>query len=97
MTVANQNTLVGVFADRTQAQDAVRSLKQAGFRDDQLGILSPGANESGAKPGFGNEFPALLKALPSARPLELVLAPCGGLALPRAFCPSSAPPWRVAC
>ena len=42
MTTATSNTIVGIFRDRSRAQEAVRSLKQAGFRDDQIGILSPG-------------------------------------------------------
>jgi len=32
-------TVVGVFADRSRAQEAVRALKQAGFRDDQIGVV----------------------------------------------------------
>jgi len=30
---------VGVFSDNTRAQEAVRALKQAGFRDDQIGVV----------------------------------------------------------
>jgi hypothetical protein len=42
MTTATSNTIVGIFRDRAQAQESVRALKQAGFRDEQIGILSPG-------------------------------------------------------
>jgi hypothetical protein len=37
----NGRTVVGVFADATQAQQAVRDLEQAGFRHDQIGVVSP--------------------------------------------------------
>jgi hypothetical protein len=33
-----QATVVGAFADRAQAQAAVRDLEAAGFRDDQIGV-----------------------------------------------------------
>ena len=35
----NANTVVGVFEDRQKAQQAVNELKQAGFREDQIGIV----------------------------------------------------------
>ena len=42
MTTATSNTIVGIFRDRSRAQEAVRALKQSGFRDNQIGVLSPG-------------------------------------------------------
>ena len=45
MTTATKNTIVGIFRDRARAQEAVRSLKLAGFRDDQIGLLAPGSDE----------------------------------------------------
>jgi hypothetical protein len=38
-------TAIGVFSDARQAQEAVRALKQAGFRDDQIGLASPHPEE----------------------------------------------------
>jgi len=37
-----QATVVGVFPDRQQAQRAVRALRDAGFREDQIGLASSG-------------------------------------------------------
>ena len=39
MAMKQHNTVVGVFEDRTNAQQAVRELKQNGFRDDQIGVV----------------------------------------------------------
>lgn len=41
----DRTNAVGVFTSRSQAQQALQALKQAGFRDDQIGVLSPGADE----------------------------------------------------
>jgi len=38
--VETRSTVVGVFADRPQAQQCVRELRQAGFREDQIGVVS---------------------------------------------------------
>src|SRR5436853_78695 len=38
MTAALRTTAVGVFTDRSQAEQALAGLRQAGFRDDQLGV-----------------------------------------------------------
>ncbi|MHB8955402.1 MAG: YsnF/AvaK domain-containing protein [Pirellulaceae bacterium] len=38
--VREKDTLVGVFDNREYAQQAVRELKQAGFREDQIGIAT---------------------------------------------------------
>jgi hypothetical protein len=40
MATQKHSTVVGVFHDPSHAQDAVRSLKQAGFREEQIGIVS---------------------------------------------------------
>lgn len=42
-----QITVVGVFADRSQAQQALSELRRAGFRDDQLGLMASGDSEYG--------------------------------------------------
>lgn len=36
------STVIGVFKDRGQAQQAVSELKRAGFREDQIGVTAPG-------------------------------------------------------
>lgn len=36
---STQTTVVGSFANRTEAQDAVRSLREVGFPEEQIGIL----------------------------------------------------------
>jgi hypothetical protein len=38
-TTAKRSTVVGIFPDRSQAQQAVGELKRMGFRDDQIGVL----------------------------------------------------------
>jgi len=40
---------VGVFSDRAQAQKAVQELKQAGFRDDQIGVIARDHEKDTAK------------------------------------------------
>ena len=37
---SSRSTVVGVFRDSAQAQQAVRALKQAGFTDEQIGVMS---------------------------------------------------------
>jgi hypothetical protein len=44
MTTAGHSTVVGTFADRTQAEHALDELRQVGFSDDQVGFSA------------GNEF-----------------------------------------
>lgn len=54
-------TIVGVFEDRKRADEAIRALCQAGFRDDQIGvvmrhaeeIVEARANEEGSHAGQG--------------------------------------------
>jgi len=45
MATTKRSTVVGVFADRTQAQRAVEDLRKAGFREDQIGVVT--RNEEG--------------------------------------------------
>jgi hypothetical protein len=40
MNLTGRDTLVGVFHDTTQAQEAVQALKRAGFTDEQIGVMS---------------------------------------------------------
>jgi len=40
MRTAARSTVVGVFSDRTEAEQAIHDLKQSGFRDDQIGIAA---------------------------------------------------------
>ena len=40
-------TVVGSFADRTEAQDAVRALRAAGFRDDAIGVVGKRIEHNG--------------------------------------------------
>jgi len=43
MTAAmDRNTVVGVFHDRADAEGAVTALRQAGFREDQIGVVARG-------------------------------------------------------
>jgi hypothetical protein len=51
MTTKPQTAAIGIFSDPRRAQDAVLALKRAGFRDDQIGVLSPNATEDA--PGGG--------------------------------------------
>ncbi len=37
--MAERSTVVGVFTDQQQAEQAIRNMKQAGFGDDQIGFL----------------------------------------------------------
>jgi len=39
-TTHQRSTVVGVFNDRARAQEAVRALKQAGFREEQIGVVA---------------------------------------------------------
>ena len=50
MTTAKSSTVVGVFTDRRQAQQAVATLNRAGFRDDQLGVAAKGHDEGTPAP-----------------------------------------------
>src|SRR5262245_37083 len=41
-----QTVLIGVFATHKQAEQYVEELKRAGFRDDQIGVATPGPAEA---------------------------------------------------
>jgi len=43
VTTERRSTVVGVFEDRSQADAAVSELRRAGFREDQIGVASRGA------------------------------------------------------
>jgi hypothetical protein len=47
MTAKEITTAIGIFPDADRAQQAVRALKQAGFRDDEIGVASPTATTEG--------------------------------------------------
>lgn len=51
MAKNNRSTVVGVFRDPSHAQQAVRDLKQAGFSDEQLGVVSHDKTSEPAKKG----------------------------------------------
>jgi hypothetical protein len=40
MTPTTRTTVVGVFDDRTRAQEALRELRNAGFREDDIGVIA---------------------------------------------------------
>jgi len=46
-----RSSLVGVFTDRTQAQNALRALRRAGFREDQMGVIAHDIKVISAAPG----------------------------------------------
>src|SRR5438045_2882492 len=41
-----QTVLVGTFQDRARAEHFVEELHRAGFQDDQVGMVTPGGEES---------------------------------------------------
>lgn len=47
MTMSNRPVVVGVFADRRNAEQAVSALRSAGFREDQIGVVT--RDENGVK------------------------------------------------
>jgi hypothetical protein len=51
MATTKRTTAVVVFGDRAQAQQAVAELRRAGFRDDQIGVVTQKHDEHGAAPG----------------------------------------------
>jgi hypothetical protein len=48
MTTSTRSTVVGVFADQRHAQKAAQELKDAGFREDQIGVVAQAKNTSTA-------------------------------------------------
>ena len=70
-TTEQRSTVVGVFEDRRQADTAVRELRQAGFREDQIGVAGRGAEgdlpeTTTAEPGTHWETGAVTGALAGA-------------------------------
>ena len=47
-------TAVGVFVDRTQAENAVEALRRGGFAEDQIGFLTPDASAKVETPNSPN-------------------------------------------
>jgi hypothetical protein len=47
MTTKPKTAAIGLFHDPSLARQAVHALKQAGFRDDQIGVLAPPLNKAG--------------------------------------------------
>lgn len=54
MAVQQRNSVVGVFHDHETAQKAVRDLRQAGFSDDQIGVMGRDHTRTG-QGGDGDE------------------------------------------
>src|SRR5512135_2812682 len=68
-TTEQRSTVVGVFEDRHQADAAVSELRQAGFREDQIGIAvrrAEGEKETTAEKGTHWETGAATGALAGA-------------------------------
>src|SRR5512135_1864053 len=69
-TTEQRSTVVGVFEDRRQADTAVQELRQAGFREDQIGVAGRRAEgelpEATAEPGTHWETGAVTGALAGA-------------------------------
>jgi hypothetical protein len=51
VTTKPETAAIGIFRDPSHAQQAVRALKQAGFRDDEIGVLSQQGGEGGETAG----------------------------------------------
>jgi len=51
MAAANKKTVVGVFDSHARAQQAVAELRQAGFRDDQIGVIARNVGVTGDTDG----------------------------------------------
>jgi hypothetical protein len=54
MAATGRSTVVGVFADRQQAERAMEELVRAGFTDDQVGYLGPGDTQFEGNTGVGD-------------------------------------------
>jgi len=46
-TTSSRSTVVGVFADQRHAQKAAQELKDAGFREDQIGVVAQAKDNTG--------------------------------------------------
>ena len=47
MAAMNRSTVVGVFTDRLQAEQAIQALERAGFTDQQIGFIRRGEQATG--------------------------------------------------
>ena len=47
MTTTDRSTVVGVFSDDAQAQQAINALRQASFSDDQISYSGHGTSSGG--------------------------------------------------
>jgi hypothetical protein len=60
MAVIERSTVVGVFTDRIQAEQAINELRRAGFSDDQIGFIlrsTPAEEgETGSGAGTGHRM-----------------------------------------
>ncbi|HLX56154.1 MAG TPA: YsnF/AvaK domain-containing protein [Ktedonobacteraceae bacterium] len=56
MTTTDRATVVGVFTDDTQAQQAIEALRQAGFRENQISYSGHGASSGGFLAGLKSFF-----------------------------------------
>jgi len=79
---ADRTTVVGVFNNRSDADQAVQALRQAGFREDQIGFLMRGqegqqGGDSGTNAGEGAASGALTGGI-----LGGLLAAAGALLIP---------------
>lgn len=56
MTTTDRSTVVGVFSDDVQAQQAINALRQAGFSDDQISYSGHGTASGGFLAGLKSFF-----------------------------------------
>src|SRR5262249_20058659 len=56
MAAKKRSTVVGVFADRRDADQSVAELKRAGFRDDQIGVAMRHAEASTESAETGDTY-----------------------------------------
>lgn len=56
MTMTDRSTVVGVFPDETQADQAINALRQAGFSDDQITYSGHGTTSGGFLAGLKSFF-----------------------------------------
>ena len=55
--MGERSTVVGVFENRGRAEQAIEALERAGFRDDQIGIVTPSLEAPGAGGAAGEAGP----------------------------------------
>jgi len=56
MTTTDRSTVVGVFSDDAQAQQAINALRQVGFSDDQISYSGHGTSSGGFLAGLKSFF-----------------------------------------